>query len=470
MRHIVALVSGTAGSLEALAERGHVGKMQALEVPPGPAPPITGENSARTQVGLPWLVRLRWGTLGGFLIAVLATSSLMEVRLPILSIAGAFAITVATNLGAAREVARRGTISPGWGAFLLSCDVVLLTVLLHFTGGPTNPFSILYLVYITLAAVVLGATWTWSLAAVAITSYGVLFLTSDGFSGAGSHHSESADFSRHLVEMWAAFAAAAGLIALLVVRLAAAIERRDTEIIAIREQVSRAQRLAALTTLAAGAAHELGTPLATIAVAAKELERAIAALPQSAARPLYDDTRLIRAELDRCRRILDRMAVHSGEMIGEAPAHVAVRDLPGDVLAELNGRDAARVSVSVASDCESVNVPRGALVQSILSLIRNALEATPPGRMVRLCFETSAQRIRVSVRDEGPGMAPEVLARAGEPFFTTKPAGHGMGLGLFLARTVTEQMGGRFELESQLGRGVKATIDLPSVQGGPPHA
>src|SRR5262249_42066091 len=194
------------------------------------------------------------------------------------------------------------------------------------------------------------------------------------------------------------------------------------------------ERLAALTTLAAGAAHELGTPLGTIAVAAKELERALARLDGLNAVSLRDDARLIRDEVERCRRILDQMASDAGETAGETPALVPVDGLVRDVLDALAPDDVARVRVEGLPVPGASALPRRAVTSAISSLLRNALDATRPPESVRLCVDADERALRVTVRDEGPGMTAEVLARAEEPFFSTKPPGKGMGLGLFLVR------------------------------------
>jgi len=425
-----------------------------LATHPAPVPDLP-HAGAQAEVGLPWLARLRWGAVAGQLATVLGARYAFGLALPLGSLLACIAVTALTNLWLEVDI-RRGIPAVPRAGVLLTLDTLVLTAILSLTGGPTNPFSILYLVHITLAAVMLGAAWTWGLTCLAVAGYGLLFFMHpqmDGMSHAGG------DFSAHLHGMWLAFSVAAGLTAYFVVQLSAAIKRRDAEIAVIREQAERGERLAALATLAAGAAHELGTPLGTIAVAAKELERHLARLPHRDASVLLEDARLIRAELDRCRRILDNLTTHSGGTLGEAPARFPAAELVGDVLGELSSEDRERVDVRVSTS-RLLDVPRRALAQAVGNLVRNALDATVGGS-VRIEVEPTPLGLRYAVQDDGPGMPVHVLAHAGEPFFSTKPAGRGMGLGLFLSRAIAEQMGGRLALDSAPGRGAIAAIELP---------
>lgn len=432
--------------------------------PAGPSDPPTDD---RAEVSLPWLARLRWGAVASQIVAVLGVHFGLGIALPLGLLGACITVTAVTNLWLTLALARARPVSRRVGGTLLCLDTVLLTALLHLSGGPSNPFSIIYLVHITLAAVMLGAAWTWTLAGLAVACYGLLFLVSDPTHSMGMHHGAGAEFSAHLYGMWLALSIAAGLTAYFVVRLSAAIERRDAQIAAMREQAARGQRLAALATLAAGAAHELGTPLATIAVAAKELERHLVRLPSADAVPCAEDVQLIREELERCRQILQSMAAAAGETTGEAPARFSVRELVDDLLRDLPAKDAARLQVAMASAAgDTLAVPRRALLQAMGNLVRNALDAAPLGRAIEVAVEPTAFGLRLLVRDDGPGMPPDVLARAGEPFFSTKPTGRGMGLGLFLTRAIAEQMGGRLALESAPGHGATAAIELPEAVVG----
>jgi two-component system, sensor histidine kinase RegB len=416
---------------------------------------VDAASDRRAEVSLEWLIRLRWGAVLGELATIAAAQLLLEARLPLARMLALVALLAVSNLGLASARGRltRPRLACG-GALVL--DTLLLSGLLAASGGPSNPFSVLYLVDITLAAVVLGAGWTWLLAGLSVGCYGLLF-TMRGPLPAMAH--TEGQLAAHLQGMWVAFTIAAVLTAYFVVKLRTAIERRDAEITEIAELAARNERLAAVTTLAAGAAHELGTPLATIAVAARELQRSIQALPGKYARPLLEDAGLIGVELQRCRAILERLAANAGQAPGEAPALVSLGELAAEVVSDLPAAERSRLNVSAPDSRRGVTLPRGALRQVAQCLLQNALEACQGP--VDLSLEAVGSRLRLEVSDRGPGMAPALLARVGEPFFSTKPPGRGLGLGLFLARSLSEQMGGRLDLESRPGSGTRAVVEVP---------
>jgi two-component system sensor histidine kinase RegB len=319
-----------------------------------------------------------------------------------------------------------------------------------------NPASVFYLVQIVLAALVLGRFWTWIVTSLSVGGYAALFWApTTELRAAQAMHPEIA---LHMRGMWLAFALTAVTIAALVTRLTIAIERRDLALDLLRDRTARATRLASLATLATGAAHELSTPLATIAVAAHELERSLS--DRAADRNLHEDARLIRSEIDRCRRVLDDLAGRSGEPSGQVPRAATLSEVLSTTKSRISPDDQRRVSWHAAENAQVV-WPVDIVARAVANLVHNALQASGPRDDVRVEAAVAGDVVRVRVLDRGPGMSPDQLARVGEPFFTTKPAGQGTGLGVFVARSSIEQLGGEVALSSIPNAGTTATVTLP---------
>jgi two-component system sensor histidine kinase RegB len=430
--------------------------MAAITSEPRAGSPDRDEGTAPL-AAVPGLLRLRWVTVGGLALILVVLTAAFEVSLPTGRLALLIAAMAATNLALARAVARARPIGRGALGAVFGLDIVLLTATLQLTGGPANPLSVLYLVPVTVAAVSLGRGWTWLLTALSIAGFGALFVWSLPLPSFGAAHVHAGPMSDHLLGMWLAFVAAALVIAYFVERATRALAERERELAALRATAARNERLASLTTLAAGAAHELATPLATIAVAAHELERAAAGGADAA--EVLDDARLIRAEVDRCHEILDQLSGRaSGATVAEGPLDLA--DLVARVRRKLSPAEADRLDERCALATSRAALPGEALARILGSLVRNAFEATPAPRRVALAAGEEGGSLRFTVRDEGLGMPPEVLARAGEPFFTTKQPG-GFGLGLFLARHFAEEFGGVLRLTSVPGAGTTAVLEFP---------
>jgi two-component system sensor histidine kinase RegB len=306
---------------------------------------------------------------------------------------------------------------------------------------------------------VLRPSWSWALAALSFACFGALFIRHVWLPLDNSTHARLMEHVHtHLSGMWIAFGVAAAFIVHFVTRVNRALHESEIELRQASVLAARNEKLASLATLAGGAAHELATPLSTIAVVAKEVERRIERGTSS--EDLAADARLIREQVERCREILQQLATWSGEPIGESIEAVDLGEL---VRSAANGVGNDRVEIvdSTASVDRTVNVPARAVTQALRAVIDNAVRASGPDARVTVKLSAEARRFFIEVVDSGSGMTRDVLDRAGEPFFTTRPPGSGMGLGLFLTRAVIERIGGEVVLDSIEGRGTRALLTLP---------
>lgn len=419
----------------------------------------------RNWVNIQWLARLRWAEVAGQALTVLAAQFLLGGRLPIAALLGVISIGLVSNLvietyffGGRRglRLQAEAPVHPveEWHiALVMMIDIASLTGLLYLTGGPHNPFAFLYLVQIALAAVLVQALWTWMLVGLSFVGFGILIL---------AHQPLEIPEDSRVIGAWVALGVASGFVVHFLLRITGALAQRERELTEARGLAARQERLAALATMAAGAAHELSTPLGTVALAAKELERALTG-------DLAADARLIREQVGRCRAILEQMQQGAGT-VGEGLAPCTVAELLDETFVGI--RESPRVVKELADDVASsvLRVPPRAVSQALRSLVTNAQDASPATSAVVVSVRRDGEVLTVVIRDRGGGIPSDVMQRIGEPFFTTKAPGRGMGLGLFLARAVVEGVGGTMKIDSPASNsegGTEVRVQLPTdVAGG----
>ena len=350
-------------------------------------------------------------------------------------------------------------------------DIGVLTALLYFAGGSTNPFVTLYLLPLSIAAALLPARFTWSIAGVTLACYtSLLYVYQPLLHGTRSSallatllpgalhgvHDGHADFRLHVLGMWFNFALSAVLIAWFVARMAQSIRERDQRLATAREHALRNEQLVALGTLAAGAAHELSTPLATIRMIATELER-----EQGGESTLRHDLQMLRAQADQCKRILTQLTLDAGAARAEQMTPINCEEYLQQLLAQWQ---LLRPHVLLAADFSGTQpapyiVLERSVNQALMSLINNAADASPGH--VEISGHWDEVQLQIEIRDRGPGISAEVAARAGEAFFTTKGPEHGLGIGLFLANASIERAGGTVRLFNRDGGGACVRVTLP---------
>jgi two-component system sensor histidine kinase RegB len=406
---------------------------------------------------LRWLVRLRWLGVLGQAVAVSMAERVFRLGFSTALLGSLVGLAAASNVALhalARPLGAKWSSARVMGV-VMTFDTLLLTALLATSGGPMNPFTVFYLVNITLSAVVLSSRWTLLVAALSFLGFGALFLLP------GDVHAlhGPARMAAHLQGMWVAFGLATLLITFFVRKMTQAINQQREQIAALREASARNARLAAITTLAAGAAHELGSPLGTIAIAAHDAKLALDRLPGAGA--VADDLQLIALEVDRCQEILGLMAARAGEA-SEDNRPLELADMMRKVRAQLGDERSSRIQFRVSEAGAGLSLPPGQTTQSIVALVRNGLDASPADAPIVVEVSQQGDDALICVADRGSGIPASLLPRVGEPFFTTKQPGRGLGLGVFLVRAFVEGRGGELDIESSPGRGTRARMRIPT--------
>ncbi|MEO0963663.1 MAG: ATP-binding protein [Planctomycetota bacterium] len=419
--------------------------------------PVRGDGQA---VLWPTVLRMRDVAVGGQL-AVMGMAIWLGIGFDVAAVAAVIGVTLLSNIGL--RVAWRcwpQRVSP-WMPAVVLFDLTAFSVLMFLTGGSSNPLCTIYMVHVAMGVVLLPLTWAAALTVMTAAAYGLMFRWRRPVDVPAEWEVAEA------AAAWLALAVAAVLIAYFIWLVKSALLEREAKLARLQRVEVDNARLASLTTLAAGAAHELGSPLGTIAMASREIERAtgldqadVATGPTvtTTVDEVAEDARLIRAEVDRCRDILDRL--RSEEMVAwltQEPQEVDPQEVVHGLRAAL-GRDADRLEVSVEPGLERVRLMTQATVQVLLILVRNAFDASRPDQSVNLNVLRRGDMTRLIVTDQGSGMPNQVLNRVFEAFYTTKPAGQGMGIGLFLAKLMVDGMGGELRFRSEIGLGTEAEL------------
>ena len=422
-------------------------------------------SKAAPRIALPWIVRMRYAMAFGQIATAALVHWGLQIDLPLRWIVIAPTLVVLSNLWLERrssfEEQPAGLAESSLIGWIFVLDTLCLTAVLMLTGGPNNPFSLLYLVHITLSATILNRRQTWALGALACLCFALLFWRYRPIPALEMHHSGTG-VNLHLLGMWVGFAIASLLVTMFSGKISELLREREESLLRMQEELAKKDRLASLVTLAAGAAHELSTPLGTIAVVAKELERYAMQTVRDTA--IAEDSRLIRTEVERCSEILRRLSAEGAELTGEAMENIPASALLTAVRKAFSPTALLKIEEPEDGTVTRLRVPRHAVEQALIALVKNAFEASPEGSPVTLSARESEDMVRFDVKDRGAGMSLEALRHVGEPFFTTKEPGKGMGLGIFLVRTLADRLGGRLTFASSPGAGTSALLEFPRVR------
>ncbi|MBD2859478.1 HAMP domain-containing histidine kinase [Spongiibacter sp. KMU-158] len=414
----------------------------------------TDTSTATLKKQMRQLVQLRWLAVLGQLLTILVTHSLFHVDLPlkqmIATLAGlaVFNAFYEVSLVAGRKILAVELF------FGLLVDMVTLTAQLYLSGGATNPFVFLYVVQVGLAAVVMSAAYAWLLLIFA----GICFLWLADFSPLMSLplDYQMGTHSYYVMGMFTCLLLTASLLVVYVNRMTLARREHDAQLAELQRRAEEEEHILRMGLLASGAAHELGTPLATIAVILGDWRHmeAFKTDPE-----LSEDIDEIQTQVQRCKSIVSGILLSAGEMRGESSAENTVNDFFNDLVAEwklsrkpiaLNFVNRFGGDMAIASDA--------VLKQTVCNLLDNALEASP--EWVSLEVSRFGQDLVIQVKDRGPGFAESVMEHLGQPYQSTKERA-GSGLGLFLVFNVTRTLGGKVQVRNLPECGAEVSLHLP---------
>jgi two-component system sensor histidine kinase RegB len=422
----------------------------------------------QSRLRLQTIVRLRWIAVVGQTITVLAVWGLGFV-IPIIPCLMVISLSGFLNIILSLQLPEEEQVHTGSASNMLIYDTLQLTALLYLTGGMQNPFAFLFAVPVTVAASTQPRRVTFSIGGLALicaTALAVFHLPLPWY--------PDQEFQLPLLYVlgnWATVVLCATFMGYYAWQIAKEADQMSVALVATESILAREHRLSALDGLAAAAAHELGTPLSTITVVAKELMRG---LPKGS--PLAEDAELLQSQAERCRQILSRLTSQAGASdlhFDRAPLSQVLAEVvePYRVLGpkiEIDARAIDDAKLSKEAQKEPVTARNPGVLYGLGNLVENAVDFA--GSRVDIEARWSDEMVKVTISDDGPGLQSGVIKRLGEPFVTTRaadggqPVGEdehvGLGLGFFIAKTLLERSGAEVDLRNKRAPEAGAVVEL----------
>ncbi|OYW59100.1 MAG: histidine kinase [Rhizobiales bacterium 17-65-6] len=399
------------------------------------------------------LVQLRWLAVVGQVLTILIVAGWYRIPLPLLEMASVLVFLVTLNVVSLWRYQRSDSVNNAELFFEMLLDVAALTMQLHLSGGAHNPFIALYLLQVSLAAVLLETWSAWTLAVAA--GAGFIWLTQSFRPLAIPDEADYTLFGIYIQGAFICFALTASLLVLFITRINRNLRARDAHLADLRQKSAEEDLIVRMGLLTSGAAHELGTPLATLSVILSDWKR----MPQFRGDPeLADELGEMQAQLSRCKAIVSGILMSSGEARGEGMVRTTAAAFFDELVAEWRISRSPKVldyTCDLPPDLPFISDP--ALKQVIFNVFDNALEASP--LWVGVAVRGEGDQLVITVRDAGPGFAAEILETFGKPYRSTKNRTGG-GLGLFLVVNVVRKLGGSVEAVNGAA-GARVTITLP---------
>ncbi|MDA7414790.1 ATP-binding protein [Xenophilus arseniciresistens] len=424
------------------------------ELAPTATQAASGLDAATGLKNLQQLIQLRWIAVFGQIVTIEVVHYGFGIAIPLQQMLAVLAALIGFNvLSLLRWRTRRPVTSAELLVGLL-VDVGMLTAQLYLSGGAANPFVFLYLLQVILAAVLLPAWATWTLVSITTLCFAGLAIFAQPLPL--QSHTPRGLASPYMLGLLVCFALNAALLVFFITRIVANLRERDTRLAALRQRAAEEEHIVRMGLLASGAAHELGTPLSTLAVILGDWQH----LPTFSSEPeLAEDVAEMQAQVARCKSIVSGILLSAGEARGENSAETTVCTFLDEVVGDWRRRrpdNRLRYSNRFGQDLPMVS--DSALKQMIGNVLDNAFEASPQAQWLEAAREGDA--LLLTVCDEGPGFLPAMLQQLGKPYQSSKGRPGG-GLGLFLVVNVARTLGGGVTARNRDEGGAELRITLP---------
>jgi two-component system sensor histidine kinase RegB len=400
------------------------------------------------------LIELRWIAVIGQVTTIAAAILVFDVRLPLVQMLEVLACLIAFNVASHLRWHEHRPVTNNELFLALLVDVASLTMQLYLSGGTTNPFAFLYLLQVILSAVLLEAWSTWTIVAITLACLAGLSVFARPLPLPFDHARGIS--SLYVQGMLICFVLNAALLVVFISRITNTLRGKAAQLADLRQRAAEEEHIVRMGLLASGAAHELGTPLATLSVILGDWKR----MREFKANPdLIEEISEMQTQLKRCKSIVSGILLSAGEARGESAVRTTIRTFMDGLVEEW--RKTRQVAEFVYVNRIGQDMPvafDSALKQMIDNVLDNALEASPD--WVGLEASLAAGTLLLAVTDRGPGFAPAMLAQFGKPYQSSKGRPGG-GLGLFLVVNVARTLGGTVSASNRPGGGAEVRLTLP---------
>lgn len=442
---------------------------------------ISPKSQVSARQNLKWLFILRNLMILCEVVLILLTVHLLSIKLPEQQLWLIVLSTSAVNVYTSMRMQAEEAVTELEIFSQICIDVFAIAALLYLTGGASNPITWVFLLPLIITAIMLPQAYAWYMVILTTSMYTMLIAFNVPLPSIEPHipdstgmmsnmesyqmiqhahdMSDKSYFSLHLFGMWFGFVFSAGLVAFFVVELARTLRVQERSLSQARENALRDERVVALGTLAASAAHDMGTPLGTIAILSYELEQEY---PNHRYPELYDKMRIIQQQISRCKEALSVMSASAGEMRAESGGVIRLIDYIDDVIMQWRSHQPdTKLNYFIDSDVavDAKIIAELTLTHSLINILNNAAEASPSNLGVEFHASWDLDNITIKIRDFGPGFPQDIVDSAGKQPVVSKK--RGLGVGLFLTYSTINRLGGIIKLYNSESGGAVVEITLP---------